>query len=306
MPDLSGPFDLGTFAQAQWYRDAGPATPSGVIGPPSATAAGGELGLTAAGFVLSLGLGRARVRGAAYERTGAAWSYTVPANTHATQARIDRLVLRRDLVAKTVTPTVLQGVPAATPVAPALTRVENGVWDLHLFRFTVPANSGTPLVIADERRWIDPTSGHMIRPRVKIETGAVPAPGVVPGVWTAATTGWTGDVGKTVGPFDVSATGRVTLTESGVYLIGGSASVGGLAGGTPYVIARVARNAAADVVGSAQAYHFYPPYQWRVVAPLTIMDAVAGEYFDLQIYHENASNRAMSGATLQCMQLSAA
>jgi hypothetical protein len=156
MPDLHGPWDGSTFGQGPFYRDRGPLEASGVVGAPAASAAAGELGLTAAGFALSLSLGRAHVRGAAYERTGTAWTYTVPANTNPTQARIDLLVLRRDLVAKTVTPVVLQGTPAAAPVPPAMTQVEDGTWDEPLHEFTVPANSGTPLVIRDRRRWITP------------------------------------------------------------------------------------------------------------------------------------------------------
>jgi hypothetical protein len=171
MPDLAGPFDGSTFGQAPYYRDRGYLEPSGVRGPVAASAGAGDLGLTAAGFVLSLALGRAHVRGAAYERTGAAWTDTVPANTHATWARVDRVVLRRDLVAKTVTPVRVQGTAAATPTPPALTQVEDGVWELPLFRVTVPANSGTPLVIADERPWIDPATGDAVVTTATTPTG---------------------------------------------------------------------------------------------------------------------------------------
>jgi hypothetical protein len=151
MPDLYGPFTGQTWLQSQWFRDAWARSPSGVFGPSFGVSTAGDLALTVAGLTATMGLGRAHVRGAGYERTGTAWSYAVPANT-ATTARVDRLVLRRDLAAGTVLPTVLQGTPAASPAAPALTRVEDGVWDLPLFRFTVPANSGAPLTgIVDDR-----------------------------------------------------------------------------------------------------------------------------------------------------------
>jgi hypothetical protein len=153
MPDLAGPFDGSTFGQAPYYRDRGPLEPSAVFGPPALTAAAGDLGLTAAGFALTMALGRARVRGAAYERTGTAWSYTVPANTSSAGPRRDLLVLRRDLVAKTVVPTYLQGTAAASPADPAITQNEDGTYDLPLFRVQAPASSGTPLVITDLRRW---------------------------------------------------------------------------------------------------------------------------------------------------------
>lgn len=155
MPDLAGPFDGSTFGQAPYYRDRGYLERSGVRGLVAASAAAGDLALTAAGFALSMALGRAHVRGAAYERTGSAWTYTVPANTSSAGPRRDLLVLRRDLVAKTVVPTYLQGTAAASPVDPTITQNEDGTWDLPLFRVQAPPSSGTPLVITDLRRWVD-------------------------------------------------------------------------------------------------------------------------------------------------------
>jgi len=152
MPDVFGPFDTVTWMQAQWFRDAWARSPlSGVFGPVFTDPAAGDLSLTVSGLTVTMGLGRAHVRGAAYERTGTAWTYAVPANTSA-QARLDRLVLRRDLAGKTVTPIVLQGVPAAAPALPALQQNEDGTWDLPLFHWTTPANSGAPLTaVVDDR-----------------------------------------------------------------------------------------------------------------------------------------------------------
>jgi hypothetical protein len=157
-----GPFDTATYGQGPWFRDRGPSEPSGVIGTPAASASAGELGLTAAGFGLSLSIGRAHVRGASYERTGSAWTDTVPANTSSAGPRNDLVVLRRDLVAKTVVPVRIQGTAAASPTDPAVTQNEDGTWDLTLFRVQAPASSGTPLVITDLRRWIDPASGSLL------------------------------------------------------------------------------------------------------------------------------------------------
>src|SRR4051794_10118583 len=122
MPDLYGPFTGQTWLQGGWFRDAWARTRSGVFGTTFGTPGAGDLALTVAGLTATIGLGRAHVRGASYERTGTAWSYTAPANT-AAQARVDRIVLRRDLTAGTVLPTALQGTPAASPAAPALTQV---------------------------------------------------------------------------------------------------------------------------------------------------------------------------------------
>ena len=68
-------------------------------------------------------------------------------------------MLRRDLTAMTVTPAVVRGAPGSPAAVPALTQVEDGVWEEELHRITVPINSGTPLVIADRRRWISPSGG---------------------------------------------------------------------------------------------------------------------------------------------------
>src|SRR3954464_11379392 len=105
MPDVYGPFDTVTWTQAQWFRHAYRDL-FGVFGSAFGTSSAGELGLTVSGLTVTMGLGRAWLRGAGYERTGTAWSYTCPANTDPANARIDRLVLRRDLAAKTVGPVV--------------------------------------------------------------------------------------------------------------------------------------------------------------------------------------------------------
>lgn len=157
-----GPFDSQPWAdQTQWYRFASAWTPSGVIDTPAASASTGSLGITFSGLTPTLAAGRAWVRGAGYELSGGSKTMTaVPANTNASLSRMDRIVLRRDLSAKTVVPVLIQGTPSATPTAPALTQVETGQWDIALFSFLVPPNSGTVITgIVDERPWTDPSGG---------------------------------------------------------------------------------------------------------------------------------------------------
>lgn len=158
MPDVSGPFDTAAYAQSSWYRDQGWWEPSAVQGAPNPGAGAGDLAWSSNGLTSSIALGRAHVRGAYYERTSTAYTYTHPANTNA-NPRIDTVVLRRDLAAKAVTLAVLQGTPAATPTAVALTQVDTGVWEFPLFDVTVPANSGTVLAAADRRVFLDPATG---------------------------------------------------------------------------------------------------------------------------------------------------
>lgn len=178
MPDVYGPFDGASWSQSQWYRDAPLWAPSGVAGVPAAGIGVGDLPLTINGLSLSMGLGRAHVRGAAYERTSTSYTFTVPANTNASLSRRDALVIRRDLAAKTVTPVFMQGTAASTPVAPTLQAVENGQWDIPLYSWTTPPNSGTTLTnVSDDRVFIGP---DYPRVNVTVNGGWVPVAGHTP------------------------------------------------------------------------------------------------------------------------------
>lgn len=159
MADNYGPFDAagaspGSWAQAQWFAHAPSYAPSGVIGAVASSASVGALGLTFSGLTGTLAAGNANVRGGGFERDTAA-AFAVAANTNATLSRRDRVVLRRDLSAKTVAVTQVQGSPSSTPTAPALQRSDTGQWDLPLFSYLVPPNSGTGISgIIDERAWV--------------------------------------------------------------------------------------------------------------------------------------------------------
>jgi hypothetical protein len=170
VPDVAGPFDGtgGQWLQAQWYRDAYARSESGVYGLPVASYGSGDLALSFNGLTWSVGLGRAHNRGTGYERTTSPSTGTIPANTTG-NPRIDRLVLRRDLAAKTCSIVRIQGTASASAVPPAFTTVEDGAWDLPLFAFVVPINSGTSItVVTDERRWI----GDGYTPAAKVLTPA--------------------------------------------------------------------------------------------------------------------------------------
>lgn len=143
--DSYGPFDSSTWTMAQWHRHASRWTPSGVYST-------NDLRLTFNGLTAQLSTGRAAVMGAGYERANTSWTGVVTANANATLARIDRLVLRKDLAAQTVLPVLLQGTPATNPQAPALTQNEASTYDLPLWSFTVPPASSTVMTnVTDER-----------------------------------------------------------------------------------------------------------------------------------------------------------
>ena len=229
MTDLYGPFDGTPWAQDQWYRHASAWAPSGVFGSSAATSTTtGDLALTVSGRNVTIGTGRAWVRGAGFERTGTPASQAVSANTNTTLSRRDRVVLRRDLATKTIAPVLLTGTPAATPVAPSITQSETGQWDLLLYSFLVPPNSGTTLSgIVDERLWMDPGGGsewtngaELLRVgAVSLSNNALEAQGF-----------GTGDVVKDVGGY-YTGSGATTLTVpaglGGLYLISVSSGISG-------------------------------------------------------------------------------
>lgn len=68
-------------------------------------------------------------------------------------ARIDRVILRLDLVANTISLLVKQGVAGAAPQPPALTQTTGGTWEVSLAKVTVPAGAATIAAanVADER-----------------------------------------------------------------------------------------------------------------------------------------------------------
>lgn len=170
MADVYGPFASGTWSDGEWAKYAptwapsGPILAAGATTPSSATT--GEWAFASSGLSVSAAAGRAWVRGFGLTRTGTPPSHAVTANTHATWSRRDRLILRRDLAAGTVTTAVKTGTAAASPTAPSLTQTETGVWEETLFSFLTPPGSGTNITgVVDERTWVRPDGrGYLIVP----------------------------------------------------------------------------------------------------------------------------------------------
>lgn len=155
MADTSFPWATSPWGETQWFQLMSAALPSGVIGTPAGTATTGELAFSSSGLAVTLAVGRASVGGALFVRTAPPGSTAVTPNAHASQSRRDRIVLRRDLATHTTTPVVIAGTPSASPVAPAYTRTDT-VFDLPMFSFLVPPNSGSSITgVVDERVWID-------------------------------------------------------------------------------------------------------------------------------------------------------
>lgn len=93
------------------------------------------------------------------------------------QNRKDRLVLRLDRSAGTAAnllkPVVIQGTPAASPQAPAITRTTSGLWDLPIAQWTSGSN-GSLSGLVDERQ--------LLGGQVTYSTNETPYPPTGPGV----------------------------------------------------------------------------------------------------------------------------
>lgn len=164
MADLVGPFAPVPWGETEWYTVAGTWAPSGIVGSPAGSVGVGDFAVTASGLTLAIACAgdTAWIDGSFY-KPETDKSATAGANAHASWSRRDRLVIRRDRAAKTIVPAIVQGTPAASPVAPTLTQALGGVWELPVCSFLVPANSGTSLSgFVDERRWVDPAGTGLI------------------------------------------------------------------------------------------------------------------------------------------------
>lgn len=112
---------------------------------------------------VKVGLGVAFVLGHYFEVYGTAEVVTIGA-ANATLGRIDRIVVRRDLAARTTALAVKAGTAAASPAAPALTQVETGVYEVSLAQILVPAASSSVVAarITDERTFATSNLGTLL------------------------------------------------------------------------------------------------------------------------------------------------
>lgn len=157
MAQTSWPFHDGTSGtpvlEDQWSKMARTWSQSGVV------SYGNNLGpySDSDGRQVKVPTGRAIVRGHYYENASPTKVLAIAANASG-NPRIDRVVLRLDPSANSVTLAVLQGTPAGSPSAPALTQTDVGVFEISLARVTV-ANGATNIVpadVIDERTFIGP------------------------------------------------------------------------------------------------------------------------------------------------------
>lgn len=124
---------------------------------------GSELAVTEstpAAMSVRVGLGEAIFQGYYFQVYSAAETLTIAA-ANPTNPRIDRIVVRRDLSARTIALAVVQGTAAASPTAPALTQNSAGTWEFPLAQVRVEAAVASIVnaKITDERAFAESNIG---------------------------------------------------------------------------------------------------------------------------------------------------
>jgi hypothetical protein len=140
---------------AQWGEFAKALLGTGVIkGALIGGSPGNDLAVTApgSGMTVNLGTGQAMVYGHWCQNDASAAQTITAADP--TNPRIDRVVLKHDVTAKTVSVVVKAGTPAPSPTAPSLTQTPS-TWEMSLCQVAVGAgvsaiNSGN---VTDERTY---------------------------------------------------------------------------------------------------------------------------------------------------------
>jgi hypothetical protein len=181
------------------------------------------------GMNVKVKAGQALVRGHYYDSTGTE-TIVIPA-ADATNPRIDRVVLRLDPTANTILLHLLQGTPAASPSAPALTQTDGAIYDLPLAQVYVAANETiiAPGNVTDERTLFQPWTGSVdiasvsglqtelnsINSEIDTKQDIVAAVSTKTGAYTLAV-GDTNDLVQANGTFTITVPGSTFATGTRV------------------------------------------------------------------------------------------
>lgn len=171
MTSVAFPFDAGAGAnsqEAQWMQMArywrltgvipntGLSSTAGSLNDPQVLASELSVFADSSGMQVKLHYGRAWIQGVYYDLPSADEGLPLAiAGNSSGNPRIDRVVLRLDWTANTVTPTVITGATAASPTAPALVQTFASSWDLPLAQVRVASGLATVAsnLVDDERQW---------------------------------------------------------------------------------------------------------------------------------------------------------
>jgi hypothetical protein len=166
MAQTSWPFENIDTSETQfslWARNLGQGVLAGKLNELESSADG-------SGMTIKVESGQALVRGHFYDSTSEETLTIAAANV--SNPRVDAVVLRLDPTANSILLTVIEGTPATSPVLPALTQTDGGVYDLLIASVNVPAAA---VVIAaenvnDERTLFTAWSGQLPNALVTTKT----------------------------------------------------------------------------------------------------------------------------------------
>ena len=203
-PSVNGDRKYGV---SDWVGYFAPLITNGVFG------GGDKLKVTAGtGLTVSVAAGEACING--YRYTNTTPKTLTLAAAHANYARKDRVIVRWDKQARTMTAQVLTGNPSPSPVAPSLTRTAV-VYDICLATVAVPRNAAAAGTITDTRADKDVCGTVSLLLQLDADSitpaliGAEPAKMVFT-TKTVAKTAWAGDQTYTSYPY------RAAIPLSGV------------------------------------------------------------------------------------------
>jgi hypothetical protein len=212
------PFDGVSYNEADWAKMARLWRTTGVVsGELNSLAAYGD----STGMQVKVPTGRAWIEGFYYEND--AERTLAIAAADATNPRIDRVVIRLDRTANTITAAVKTGTPAATPSAPALTQT-SATWEIALAQVRVNAGATTiaPGNLTDERPVslgpgfsVVDAKGDLIVGTANDTIGrlAVGADGSIPVADSAATAGIAWRAAATAAVSTNQSTGSTSFTD---------------------------------------------------------------------------------------------
>lgn len=255
------------------------------------------------GMQVKVPSGRAWIQGFYYEQDGLIWPNITKAisTADATYPRIDRVALRLDTVANTISLVVLQGLPAASPTPPALTQT-SAQWDLPLAQITVDAAVATIAAakVTDDRQWAGPITTPFDAKTLRSYVHAYTTVGQGFSTGTWAKVNFATEVNDNLGEYD-TALSRFTAKKTGLYLIQTAiyfAAIGG-----------IQMRLMAYKNGAASVYLFDLPLPTGDINPVGhgMMLLNAGDYIEIwgQI-NGNATTVAGSGDGTQffkCVQI---
>lgn len=118
---------------------------------------------TVLGAAGAIDTGRALVDGTFYKNDAL---HTHALATPAASTRIDRIVLRKDWVARTVRTALLTGIEGGT--APLLTQTRGTTWEIPLGKYTI--TTAGAITVVDERDWV---GTGVYRPTVVLDNSAL-------------------------------------------------------------------------------------------------------------------------------------